>query len=296
VFSAIVAACAYGVASVLQASAAGAAGDSGAGVEPGLLLNVLRQWRYLLGLGLDLLGFLAQLVALRDLPLFLVQAVLAASLAVTAIAALGLGVRLSRREWGAVIAVCVGLAMLGASARTGNSVSAGLDVHIALPAAALALGATGLAAGRLPRGAAAPVLGLIAGFCFGVVAIAARVLHETGVVAVLTDPAAYAVALGGLFGMVLYAAALQRGKVTTSTAMMVLGETVGPAVVGVVELGDVPRPGFAVLASIGFVLAVLAALALARFGEVKPAASGIDSVESLPGDQSRSQAPSPPPS
>ena len=43
-------------------------------VDPGLIVRLLRQWRFVASLGIDLLGFLAQLVALRRLPLFAVQA------------------------------------------------------------------------------------------------------------------------------------------------------------------------------------------------------------------------------
>ena len=39
----------------------------------------------MVSLGLDLLGFVAQLVALRRLPLFAVQAIVAGNLAVTAV-------------------------------------------------------------------------------------------------------------------------------------------------------------------------------------------------------------------
>jgi phosphatidylserine synthase len=48
---------------------------------------------------------------------------------------------------------------------------------------------------------------------------------------------------------------------------MVVGETVGPALVGVIWLGDRTREGLAWLAALGFVVAVAGALALARFGE-----------------------------
>jgi hypothetical protein len=48
---------------------------------------------------------------------------------------------------------------------------------------------------------------------------------------------------------------------------MVTGETVMPALVGVLLLGDQTRPGFSAVAVTGFVVAVLAALILARFGE-----------------------------
>lgn len=55
---------------------------------------------------------------------------------------------------------------------------------------------------------------------------------------------------------------------TTAVAGMVVGETVGPALVGVAWLGDQTRPGMSWMVVTGFVVAVAAALALSRFGEV----------------------------
>jgi phosphatidylserine synthase len=60
---------------------------------------------------------------------------------------------------------------------------------------------------------------------------------------------------------------LSRGSVTTAVAGMVVGETVGPALVGVAWLGDQTRPGMGWLVVAGFVVAVCATLALSRFGE-----------------------------
>jgi hypothetical protein len=48
---------------------------------------------------------------------------------------------------------------------------------------------------------------------------------------------------------------------------MVVGETVGPALVGVVWLGDQTRPGLSWMVVTGFAIAVAATLALSRFGE-----------------------------
>jgi drug/metabolite transporter (DMT)-like permease len=264
---ALLAAVAYGIASVLQAIAARSTQDSSGGVDPRLLVRVLRQWRYLLGLGLDLLGFLAQLTALRVLPLFLVQAALAASLAVTALTTLTLGVRLGRREWTAVVVVCAGLALLGASAQAEGSAPVGPGFHLALPVVTVLLGGAGLLAGRARPGVRTPALGLVAGLCFGVVAVSGRVITSLDPLRLLTDPAVYTVAAAGVLAMLFYATALQRGSVTAATAMMVLGETVAPSAVGALLLGDTTRPGFGLLALTGFALAVVAALALARFGE-----------------------------
>ncbi|MEW2499686.1 DMT family transporter [Amycolatopsis sp. CA-161197] len=267
---ALLSAVAYGVASVMQAVAAKATPDAGAGVDPRLLLRVLRQWKYVAGLGLDVLGFVAQIAALHVLPLFVVQATQAASLAVTAVAARVFGVRLGAREWAAVAVVCAGLALLGSAAQSEGSDQVGLGFRLALAGAVVVLGLAGIAAGKAGRRVRTPALGLIAGLCFGLVAVAGRVIPSLAPLDLLTDPALYILAVSGGLAMLFYATALQRGSVTTSTAMMVLGETVLPSLIGVVLLGDRTRPGFVVVAIAGFVLAVTAALALARFGEPAP--------------------------
>ncbi|MET7995464.1 DMT family transporter [Amycolatopsis sp. NPDC005232] len=267
---ALLSAVAYGVASVMQAVAAKATPDAGAGVDPRLLLRVLRQWKYVAGLGLDVLGFVAQIAALHVLPLFVVQATQAASLAVTAVAARVFGVRLGAREWAAVVVVCAGLALLGSSAQSEGSDQVGLGFRLALAGAVVVLGLAGIAAGKAGRRVRTPALGLIAGLCFGLVAVAGRIIPSLAPLDLLTDPALYIVAVSGGMAMLFYATALQRGSVTTSTAMMVLGETVLPSLIGVVLLGDRTRPGFVIVAVAGFVLAVTAALALARFGEPAP--------------------------
>lgn len=269
----------FGTASVLQAVAARAASEPGsdAGVDPALLLRALRQWRYLAGLALDGCGFVLQIIALRSLPIYAVGAALAASLAVTAVvAARLLRVRLSSVEWTAVGVVCAGLAMLG--------LSSGGEGHEAGSAAlgwwmlGIALGVLliGAAAGRLPERPRALVLGLGAGCGFGVVEVTVRLIDDVTPSALLTNPAAYALLLGGGSAFLLLTSALQRGSVTTATAGMVIGETIGPALVGVVWLGDRTREGLEWLAVAGFVVAVAGALALARFGEAPADTPGPD--------------------
>lgn len=267
----------FGTASVLQAVAARAAAEPGsdAGVDPALLLRALRQWRYLAGLALDGCGFVLQIVALRSLPIYAVGAALAASLAVTAVvAARLLKVRLSAIEWSAVGVVCAGLGMLGLASGgeghgTGSAALGRWMLGIAL--GVLLIGA---AAGRLPDKPRALVLGLGAGCGFGVVEVTVRLIDDVSPSALLANPAAYALLLGGGSAFLLLTSALQRGSVTTATAGMVLGETIGPALVGIVWLGDRTREGLEWLAVAGFVVAVAGALALARFGEAPADAPG----------------------
>ncbi|MFI2202328.1 DMT family transporter [Streptomyces sp. NPDC020192] len=257
----------FGTATVLQAVAARTAG-TGKGGEAALLLRALRQWRYIAGLALDGLGFLFQIAALRSLPIYAVSAALASSLAVTAVvAARLLKVRLSGTEWGAVAVVCAGLAMLGlASGPEGREDGSDTLKYVMLAVAAGML-LLALAAGRLSGPARALALGLGAGFGFGVVEVSVRLIDSLAPVTLLTNPATYALVIGGGAAFILLTSALQRGSVTTATAGMVIGETIGPAAVGVVWLGDRTRDGLTWLAVLGFAVAVAGAMALARFGE-----------------------------
>jgi drug/metabolite transporter (DMT)-like permease len=272
--AALVAALFYGIASVMQSVAAHEASnrkpqvaDAG-GVDPGLLPRMLRQWRFVVSLCLDALGFVAQLIALQRLPLFAVQAIVAANLAVVAVvASLVIKVRLSWREWLAVTGVVAGVGLLGSSAGPEGASQAGVMFKLALIVAIAALGLIGLAAARLRDPARTLALGLVAGFGYGVIGIAARVLNGFEPLTLLRDPAAYAVAAAGIVSFVFYATALEGGSVTVATAAVVLAETLPPAVIGVVFLGDRTRPGLEPAAIAGFLLAVASAVMLARFGE-----------------------------
>ncbi|MFE3583309.1 DMT family transporter [Streptomyces vinaceus] len=269
----------FGTASVLQAMAARAAEPgTGSGVDPALLLRAARQWRYVAGLGLDAAGFVLQIVALLHVPIYTVSAALAASLAVTAVvSARLLHVRLSRAEWSAVGVVCAGLAMLGLASGEEGSGTGSFALELGLLVVAGLVLLVGAVAGGLPDRSRALVLGLASGSGFGVVEVAVRLIGDVSPAA-FANPALYALLLGGGAAFLLLTSALQRGSVTAATAGMVIGETIGPAVVGVVWLGDRTREGLAWLAVLGFAVAVAGALALARFGEppqtAPPAAPG----------------------
>jgi hypothetical protein len=165
-----------------------------------------------------------------------------------------------------VAGVVVGVGMLGSSAgqQVVTGVSAEFKLALILAVAGIAL--IGVAASRLPLPARTPVLGAVAGLGYGVLAVAARVLSGFDVHQLIRDPAAYALAAAGVVSFMLYATALEDGSVTVATAAVVLAETVPPAVVGIMFLGDHTRPGMGGVAVLGFSLAVVCAVALARFG------------------------------
>ena len=261
----------YGTASVLQAAAARSVeAGSSSGVDAVLLLRAVRQWRYLAGIGLDGLGFLLQVAALRLVPIYVVAAALAASIAVTGVvSAWVLSTRLSSAEWTAVGVVCVSLAALACAAGPGHFRHAPAGLGWALLGVVAAIFIAGAAAGRLSDRPRVIALGLGAGSGFGVVEIGVRLIDVIDPTkgAFYTNPALYAAAAGGAAGFLLLTSALHRGSVTAAVAGMVVGETIAPALVGVVWLGDRARDGLGWVVVLGFVVAVAGTFVLARFGE-----------------------------
>ena len=268
VLAALLSALCYGVASVLQAEAA-RLDRAGPGSRP--LFRLVVRAPFAGGVVLDGAGFAAQFTALRVAPVFLVQAAQAASVAVTAAVAVAvLNIRLSARDWIAVGAACAGLAALGFSAGPEGAAHTSLGFRTGLIAAVPLLVVAGRAAGRLAEPAGSAVIGLVAGLGFGVVALAARALTSLSPSGLAHDPAAYALASGGVTAFLFYAHGLQRGLVTAVTAAAVAGETLMPAIVGILAFGDHTRAGTAPVAAAGFAITLAGAAGLAHFGQVQP--------------------------
>jgi drug/metabolite transporter (DMT)-like permease len=266
---AVGAALCYGVASVLQALAARRTART-EGLDPSLMLRLARSWQYLLGLALDGFAFVLSIAALRTLPLFVVQAIIASFLAVTAIlGAIVLKMPLTRGDKIGVGVVIGGLVLVGLSAAEDSATTGGPVLSWGVLLVAVALGLLAIPLGGLRGGVGAASLGALAGLAFGAVSVAARILPAPLTVhGVLTSPATYGLLAAGAVALLTYSTALQRGSVTVATAPLVVMETVAPALVGVFLLGDRPREGWAWVAVIGFVLAVGGAISLARHGEV----------------------------
>ena len=273
---AIAAALCYGLGSVLQAIAARRTTPAES-LDPRLLLRLARSWQYVLGVGLDTLGFVLSLAAVRTLPLFVVQAIVASFLAVTAVVgAVVLKMQLRRADRIGLVVVICGLVLVGLSAAEDGAAEVSSADQWGVLAASVVLVVGAVAAGRARGAAGAAVLGGVAGLGFGLTAIAARMLPGSlaldeivgQVGTLLSSPATYALAIAGVLGMLTYSIALQRGSVTQATAPLVVGETVVPALVGILMLGDAPRQGWGWVAVTGFVLAVAGAVSLSRHGEI----------------------------
>jgi len=234
--------------------------------QPGILPPLLREPLYFGGLAVDLLGFAFTIVALQLLPLFLVQAIVASSVAVTAIVVVATGRPLGRPGWIALSSSVFGLVLLSFSAVSGDvpalaSIWHWLLLGMALPLAAL--GALGL---RIENSWSAPVLAFAAGLAFTCVAVSARGLDIPDPAwRLLLQPSLWAIVVDGILGTALFALALERGRVTVVAAITFTTNTVLPAAIGILVLGDRVRSGYVPVAAAGFVMAVGGAISLAGF-------------------------------
>lgn len=253
VLAAISAALSFAVGVVLQKS--GAPPADAVGIRR-LVRHMLTTPVYLLGTGLDLVGFVLTAVAARRLPLFAVEGILSTSVGITAVlAAWLLGERLRSPAKVAVSLMVVGLVLLSVTAapETGKT--------LGLPLAIFATSGIGLLVfvaviDHVVRLRATPsVLAAVSGVAFGAWAAVPRLTHD----------GAPAYAVGALFvvvGLISYGAALRKGSAVSVMAITVAAESVLPALCGL-ALGDRARPGTGGAAIAGFVMAVASAVIIA---------------------------------
>lgn len=298
VFFASGAAVAYGVSTVLRAlGARSAAIQERQNQVPGTVtehegptltstVDTFRSKEFVLGTIFLLVGFAGGAIAARFLPLFLSQTIVSANLIITALlGAVMLDNKLHTRDWVAMTMVIASLLMLALSSAHHAGGGEQRSFHWYLFIATATLSAVGcLAAYKLgKRGAILD--GALAGVMFGIIAVGVRVLdgvHPFDPLTILLDPAAWTIALAGVVGFYVQTVALQVGHVNGVTAVLVVGETAAPGIIGVVFLNDTAKPGMAIVALIGFIGAVVGAVLVALYssteadhlGELEPPKGG----------------------
>jgi hypothetical protein len=227
---------------------------------------------WIAGTGFQAVAFLLAFVARRGLPLLVVQPAITSSITVTYLLGAMLGRwPFTRRDLLALALVLTGLTGLGVCARTGparHPGMAGLLVLFAflIPCVAAAWISVQRAA---PRHLRALAVGAVAGLAFGISAVGARAVAAHPVAALCTLDGLVAlvmVAIGILLGQVLFTAALSGGAVAGPSAVMHVVETVGPALAGVILLGDVVVPGREWLAAVCTAVSLSGSLMLAGHG------------------------------
>ncbi len=259
--SAFVGMIAYGAGSVLQGWAATrAAGPA-----------VVRHPAYVAGLACDGLAWGASILAFRLLPLLVVQALLAGSVAVTVVLArFVLHTPLRSRDVAAIVLLTGALTGLAAGfdsigqAPPPTGTTGWTLLSLVVVAALLAAGY---------RRASSIPLALLAGAAFTGVSVSVRSIQADSVLSLVLQPDTWALVGFAVVGTFAYARALERGAVGPATAVLWSVETVLGGLAGLVVFGDQVRDGhgWSVVVAALLVLVGCAVLASAPAHRTSPA-------------------------
>jgi drug/metabolite transporter (DMT)-like permease len=236
-------------------------------LRPGLLLDLVRRPRWLLGNVAELGAVALQFAALRRGSLLLVQTVLVSGL----MFALPLGAALQHRrlattDWLGTVAVVLGLGVFVVVARPtrgrGDASPVGWAAVLGLGCGLVAT--LILAAPRRPGSGRATFLGAACGVLFGVDAALAKAsghLLNHGAAHAIRGWEPYALAVLGVLGFLLAQSAFQAGPLAASLPLMTALDPVASALIGVLAFherlaSDGPAVGLQILAAVAIVSGV----------------------------------------
>jgi drug/metabolite transporter (DMT)-like permease len=240
-------------------------------LDTGFLLRLAQDKPYIVGVLLDILGWLFTLYAVQNLPLFLVEAVIASNIIVTAFLERFIGHRvIASRSYIAIFFIVVGLVMLAiASApEKASPISATVKWVILLNPLLIGLGAYVLV--RSKRYGASIGLAVLGGLAFGGTSVIGRIFKLSHPVwHTLYSPLVFGLIASGTLGILLFSIALQRAHATVINATMTASQTLIPAIVGIAFLGDEARNGLWYLVILGTALSLGGVVALALGSRIK---------------------------
>lgn len=254
----------FGVAAVLQATGARDVPSISQHPWRDVLRTALVNKMLMAVLAMHIFGGFLHLLSAVLLPLYLAQAIMAASVVVTAFyAAHLLKEHLSTSDKAAVFITLAGLVLLTAS----SGRAGGERVHerfLWMLIIFLVMGtlAATFAVQSKDR-AAAVTLAAVGGAAYAITPLAARGLGNP-TLSVENVLSMFLIIVGSLVGFVFYSFSLQRVSTIAATAPLVLAETLVPAGIGLMFLHDTVRHGWWPGAIAGLLLALGGVLTLVR--------------------------------
>lgn len=229
------------------------------------LLRLLKDKQYTLGLILGVAGYGLILVALRVLPLFLVQAISASSIIVTAYGErLFLHKRLGKQSYWALAAVVAGLAILSVAAVSGRATVGSHGAKLLVEVLPIPLALIGLAFIYMRGRLSAFVLAAVGGLAYGNTSTIGRIISYPHPYWKLAEnPLLWSLVVSAVLGQYLFSVSLQRISATKSNAVMIALQTLGPASCGLLFFGDQIRSGFEILVLLAIILVIAGSAATA---------------------------------
>jgi drug/metabolite transporter (DMT)-like permease len=290
--TALLAAVLYGAGAAVEQRQAAAAPESSAG-RPRLLLLLVRQPLWLLGMLTQIGGFAAHAVALRSGPLATVQMLMAVELVVAVVVVrIWSGRPLRPSSWAAALTVTAAIALFFAVTSSGHHhagsqpnyvLAAGLGTAVA-GGGALAAAVAGLRAAGRRRAVLLAVAAGLADACSAVVTMAFS--HEVGhgMVALFSSWTVYALIICGVGNVLLTQSAYQTGQPMITLPIIASVTPVASVAIGVGLLGETPQTGVAGGIAAGFAVLVTA-FALAWLARSAPHPSPESASHSEPGNR-----------
>ena len=256
---------AYGIATVLEQI--GARREAMAKkFSATFLFKLLHQLPYMLGILLDAVGWLLSLAAVRELPLFLTQSLIASSLVVTSlIDRFFLHTIVSRTEKVAMGMVLLGLILLAVTATPTTSALTNQtfrDFLVIMPGFLAVAGVLLINYDFAKQ--KATLLTVVAGLAFGGTSLTARAANLSHLgIHTLFEPMVLALITYGIVGMILFSTALQRDSLSRLNSPLFATQVAVPSTLGIFFLGDSIRSGLWFIAGIGLAIVFAGTLIIA---------------------------------
>jgi drug/metabolite transporter (DMT)-like permease len=238
-------------------------------ILPNLIWKLRTNIPYLLGIIFDLLAWLLTLYAVHNLPLFIVQPIIACSIIVTIVIEYFLFEHPINIEFiFSLVVIILGLLLLAiiSSPEKSSTISSGVKYVVLFgPFLLLIIGA--LATFKKNKYSMF-VLAIISGLAFGGVSISGRAVSLSApYFHILTFPLFWSIIGYGLVGIVFFTAALQKSTATSVSASMIAGETILPIIFGISFLGDHPKNNLWIILIVGVVLTSIGTIYIALNSE-----------------------------
>jgi drug/metabolite transporter (DMT)-like permease len=230
-----------------------------------LLVRLFKNIPYVVGVFLEIAGYGLSLVALRVLPLFFVQSLIAASVIVTALGErVYLHKRFGTRTYIALAVVLSGLTLLSISARTGPATVNNTAAKLLIETSIIPLGIIGIVFIYSHTKISAFVLAAVGGLLFGNTSSIGRILiYPHPFWKIIDNPLLYTLIISSILAQYFFTVSLQRTRATKSNAIMISMQTLGPALCGLLFFDDKIRAGFEVIALLGGILVITGSAATA---------------------------------
>jgi drug/metabolite transporter (DMT)-like permease len=226
--------------------------------------NLLKQLQYVIGLVLDLVGWLLFLYSAHQLPLFLCLSFVSFSLFTTAlIARVFKNVKITKNELLSLASIFIGLVLVSVVAKPSEAKHAGVAFKLVLELGPILLALLGIKYLKDKKSNhSALVLSALAGLTYGATGIISRLI-QLNKVSDIFQLLVISIAAYGLIGMIYLAAALQRENVNRINSIMYSFELVIPSVLGIIFLGDKVKSNDWFVMAIGVTLVVFGSLMIA---------------------------------